>query len=221
VQDGVLDDYADLGLGLLDLFEATSKVVYLQRAVELANRAIERFGNPSGAWFLTATGEQTPLGRRFEVFDSVEPSGNSSMASLLERLAAITDRHDLQDSAGAALRGYSTTMRDRGLEMAGWLDADLVASGPTYDVVVCGDDRVPATEALFAAWSSLLAPWTTGVRSPCNGPSGDLERLAPATVGKRTKGRDPVAYVCTRAACKLPTSEPARLRADVLVGWIR
>jgi uncharacterized protein YyaL (SSP411 family) len=161
------------------------------------------------------------LDRRVEIFDSVEPAGNSAMVTLLGRLSVATGNRQDERLSATALRTYSNIMRERGLEMAGWLDAALTMGGPTYDTVVCGDPRSVGTQALTAAWRGLLAPWVTGVASRCDEASGELEKAMPTVTGKRVQGGTPTAYVCTRGTCKLPTSKPETVRTDVMVGWLR
>jgi uncharacterized protein YyaL (SSP411 family) len=217
----ILDDYADLGLGLFDLFEATGDTRHLERSVALAAEALRHFQDPSGAWFLTSSTEQQPLGRRTEIFDHVEPSAASAVLTLLGRLATAMDDGKLGASHRQALLLYSATIRERGLEMAGWLDAALVAAGPSYDVVVAGDHAQPQTEALDEVWRRSLAPWVIGVEIPASGAAADLMKLMPATSEKRSRGELAVAYVCTAGSCKLPASEPARLRIDAMAGWSR
>ena len=210
----VLDDFAFLASGLVDLFEATSKPSYLERAVTLAAEAMARFSNPSGAWFLTAGSDQEPLGRRLDVSDGVEPSGNAAMILLLQRLSALTGRSDLGEAAGRALQRYAGTIRARGLDMAGWLEGVLLDEGPFYELVVVGKGG-----PLAEVWNQLLPSWTTGVRVPSGGLAAELEKLMPTASGKRDRAGVPLAYVCVRGSCKEPTSDPAKLRAQLLKGW--
>ncbi len=212
----VLDDYAFLAAGLLDLFEASAKPVYLERATALATAAMSRFSDPSGAWFLTSGSEQEPLGRRIAVSDGVEPSGNASFISTLQRLASLTGRTEFRDAAQRALGRYAITIRQRGLEMAGWLDDALMAEKPFYELVVAGRDG-----PLKAAWNRLLPTWTVGVQVPPEGPDAALESAMPTAGGKHDRGGKPVAYVCVQGSCKAPTSDPLVLRSELLAGWAR
>jgi hypothetical protein len=210
----VLDDYAFLTGGLLELFEATSEPLYLERAASLATDAMTRFAAKAGAWFLTASDDQQPLGRRIETDDGVEPSGNAAMVAVLTRLAALTGNADFAGAVRRALARYADVARERGLDMAGWLDGALLDEGPFYEVVIAGDSK-----PLVAARDALLPTWATGATVPSDGPSAAIEKAMPTAAEKRARGRTPVAYVCVRGSCKSPTSDPAELRRELLFGW--
>ncbi len=212
----VLDDYAFLAAGLVELFQATGKSIYLERATSLATLALGRFETADGGWYLTSGSAQEPLGRRFEVYDGVEPSGNSSMITGLEALSALTGRDDLARAAEQALARYAETIRQRGLDMAGWLDGALLAQGPFYEVVIAG-----ANPSLTSAWNEVLPSWVVGVQVPWSGPSADLVSAMPPAAEKRGLNGGSLAYVCVHGACERPTAAPAALRKELLLGWGR
>jgi len=211
----VLDDYADFGAGLVDLFEATGKVVYLDRALGLSDAAMKRFADKAGGWYFTAGASQQPLGRRIQTYDGVEPSGAAAMILLDERLAALTARDDLRGAARKALRRYAGRMRRAGLDMAGWLDGALLAAGPFYELVIAGPSR-----PLAGAWGRLLPDWVVGVELPASGPTVELEKLMPPSAGKHAEHGAPRAYVCVHGSCKRPTTSAGTLRRQLLDGWV-
>jgi len=210
----VLDDYAFSSQGLVELFEATGKPVYLEHAITLVKQALDRFQSPGGGWFLTSGAEQEPLGRRIEVYDGVEPSGNASMLVTLERLAALTGRDDFTELVERAVRSYAAIIRERGIDMAGWADAALLARGPYYEVVIAG-----TAANLAGAWNGLLPAWAVGVQVGSAGPTLEQARLMPSLVEKHDRNGVPLAFVCVHGACKKPTTEVAQLRRELLVGW--
>ena len=212
----VLDDYAFLASGLVELFQATGKSIYLERATSLATLAVGRFGSADGGWYLTSGSAQEPLGRRFEVYDGVEPSGNSSLIATLEALSALTGRDDFSRAAERALARCAGTIRQRGLDLAGWLDDALLAQGPCYEVVIAG-----ANPSLTSAWNELLPSWAVGVEAPSSGAAADLVSAMPAAADKRGLHGAALAYVCVHGACQRPTAVPAELRKELLLGWGR
>ena len=219
--DGVLDDYAFLAVGLLDLFAATGERRWLQAAKELIATADARFVAPDGGWFLTREGAEAPLGRHQDPFDAVRPSGHAAMLEALQRAASLTGDEALRVRVGSALAASAGLARRAGLGMAGTLDAALMAAGPSYQVVVAGRASDRRTHALEAAARAICAPWATVVTVPQTGPDAELMDLLPPTAGKRGRDGGPLAYVCEGRTCKAPTGDPAALRAQVLEGWVR
>jgi len=219
--DGILEDYAFLAVGLLDLYQATGDEARLRRALELIDITRRDFADPAGGCWLTAAGAEAPLGRKTELFDSVTPSGNSAFLQALLRAAALTGREEYREEAARTLARYAGIMEKAGLEMAWWFDAALRLNGPFYDVVVAGDPADAATRALIATVTRLLPPHVALARVPAAGPSAGLAALLPATAGKTAPDGRSCAYVCEHGACLEPAAEPDALREQVLAGWAR
>ena len=83
-----LDDYAFLAQGLLDLYEASFEVKYLDAANELTEKMRELFEDQqAGAFYSTAEGDSSLVMRIKEDYDGAEPSGNSIAILNLLRLS--------------------------------------------------------------------------------------------------------------------------------------
>ena len=94
-----LEDHAYLLEALLTLYEATFEVRWFDAARETADAMIERFADPErGGFFTTSDDHEELIARRKDVDDHPIPSGNSSAAYGLLRLAALTGEHALRAS---------------------------------------------------------------------------------------------------------------------------
>ncbi|MEM7496799.1 MAG: DUF255 domain-containing protein [Pseudomonadota bacterium] len=86
--EGLLEDYAWLGLGYLALADASGPARggarWRDRAVALAEAAIDAFGEASGRFRMAEA--PGPLGPVYESQDGATPAGESAMAELLARL---------------------------------------------------------------------------------------------------------------------------------------
>ena len=93
----LVDDYAFLIWGLLELYEATFDAGYVRTALEL-NRDLLRYywDDEAGAFYFTAKDAEELLVRRKEAYDGAVPSGNSVAALNLLRLGRITGEADLE-----------------------------------------------------------------------------------------------------------------------------
>ena len=100
-----LEDHAFLLEALLSLYEATFEPRWFGEARALADTMIERFADDeNGGFFETSSDHEQLVARRKDLEDHPIPSGNSSAAYGLLRLAALTGEHEYEERArvGAA-----------------------------------------------------------------------------------------------------------------------
>jgi len=195
---GFLDDYAFVGLALLDLYETTFEPADFAWAVELAERSISLFEDAEGGGFFSTSGEDLVL-RLKDDYDGAEPSGNSGMALLLLRLARMTDRADFRSSAERTLQAFSSRLEDAGTGVPQMLAALAFALAKPREIVLAG----PAGDAVMRDMLSTIRrrflPSAVVMRAEQAG------REMPAVGGVAT------AYVCENFACKLPVTGVAAL----------
>ena len=102
LEDGALEDYAWLGLGLLALYDATGEALWRDRAGLLATTAADRFGDGKGRLKMAAA--DGPLGPVYDSADGATPAGESAMLELFARLSRRLPDPAFPTHAGA-LRG--------------------------------------------------------------------------------------------------------------------
>ena len=85
LEDGALEDYAWLGLGLLALYDATGDTLWRDRAATLATTAATRFDDGKGRLKMAAA--DGPIGPIYDSADGATPAGESAMLELLAHLA--------------------------------------------------------------------------------------------------------------------------------------
>jgi uncharacterized protein YyaL (SSP411 family) len=99
--DAYLEDHAFLLEALIALFEASCEERWFEAATELADEMIARFQDPEhGGFFSTSSDGEALIRRRKDLEDTPIPSGSSSAAAGLLRLADLTaessyERHAL------------------------------------------------------------------------------------------------------------------------------
>ncbi|HTZ64366.1 MAG TPA: thioredoxin domain-containing protein [Solirubrobacteraceae bacterium] len=104
--DGYLEDYALLLEALLALFEASCEERWFEEARSLAETLIARFADPdNGGFYSTAADAEALVVRRKELEDAPIPSGASSAAMGLLRLAELSgeERYERQALGAIAL----------------------------------------------------------------------------------------------------------------------
>ncbi len=201
-----LEDHAYLLEALLTLYEATFEMRYFDAARETADTMIERFADPErGGFFTTSNDHQQLIARRKDIDDHPIPSGNSSAALGLLRLAALTGERSYEQHAVSVFRLFARTAAGHPSAVAHLLralDFHLATVKEVALVAPAGGDGLDRLgDVVRSAFRPhlVLAGGAEGSRRP----ELMLERSA-------VDGRA-AAYVCENFACRAPVTTPAEL----------
>ena len=105
-----LEDHAYLLEALLDAYEATFDERWYLAAREIADTMIARFADDeNGGFFTTSDDHEELIARRKDLEDHPAPSGNSSAANGLLRLAALGGEADYERRAAGVIRLLAPT----------------------------------------------------------------------------------------------------------------
>lgn len=105
---GTLDDYAFFIWALLELYEATLDINYLEQARKLCDRMISGFQDQAGGGFyLTHTDAEPLIYRPKETYDGAIPSGNSVAGYVLVKLSRLTGMDEYHQQALGQLQFLS------------------------------------------------------------------------------------------------------------------
>lgn len=105
---GTLDDYAFFIWALLELYEATLDMNYLEQARTLCDAMISGFQDPSGGGlFLTHGDAEQLIYRPKETYDGAIPSGNSVAGYVLVKLSRLTGLDEYHQQALTQLQFLS------------------------------------------------------------------------------------------------------------------
>ena len=202
---GILDDHAFLCAGLLDLFEATGEVRWLDEAIALDAAIATRFADPAGGWFLTAADSETLLAREKPTSDGAEPSGLSVHALNLLRLAALTTDPGYRTRADAAMGSVKGRLTRSPMALTEMLLAvDWTLDRPTEIAIVAPRGQRPAALQLAAERGRRFLPNAVTVVVEEGAPLDAAARRIPWLAGKKARGGAVTAYVCEEGICELP-----------------
>ena len=206
-----LEDHAYLVEALLSLYEATFEERWFDAARETADQMIERFvDRERGGFFTTPDDGEQLIARRKDVDDHPIPSGNSSAAYGLLRLAALTGEHEYERHAVGVLRLFHRAGVRQPQALAHLLQALSFHLSPVKEVALVSPSRnggAAALSDLAAVVRSthrpnvVLAGGAEGTERP------ELMRERHAVDGRAA------AYVCENFACRAPVTEPEELAA--------
>jgi hypothetical protein len=205
---GVLEDYANLAEGLLALYEATFDERWFGAARSLADAILERFTDPDGGFFDTASDHERLVTRPKDVQDNATPSGGAVATIVLLRLAAFTGEGRYRDAAERALATVTAFTARYPTAFAMWLQAIDLSLAPVAEIAVVGDPLHPGTRALLEVASGTYAPNRVVALASTEG----ARTAIPLLEDRRMLHGRPTAYVCRGFACRLPVTDPDALR---------
>ena len=112
--DGFVDDYAFLIQGLLDLYEASFDIGWIEWAQTLQSTQDKLFYDNESAGYFSATGKDPSILLRLkEDYDGAEPSPNSVSVMNLLRMAQITANEKFLTQAKKTLTHFSQSITDQ------------------------------------------------------------------------------------------------------------
>ena len=207
----MLEDYANLADGLLALYEATFDERWFTTARSLADAILDRFTDPAGGFFDTATDHERLVTRPKDIQDNATPSGGAMATMVLLRLAALTGEGRYRVAAERALSTVTPYATRYPTAFAMWLQAIDFSLAPVAEVAIVGDPADGATKALLAVAGGGYAPNRVVALKPAEDAASAVPLLADRT---QLKGQ-PTAYVCRDFACRLPVTDADSLRFEL------
>ncbi len=152
----LLDAYAFLLAGVLDLYEATLEPKHLDFALLLAEAMLARFYDADhGGFWQNGAGASDLILRLKEDYDGAEPSGNSVAVFALLRLGKITGRKEFSDAAEKTLRLFGGRLQDFPQSLPFMLCALDFALQEPRRVAITGDPSHPGLRALLHSAHSV------------------------------------------------------------------
>ena len=194
----LLDDQVQAASAAIAAYQHTGTARWLDRARALADFTLLRYTDPEGGGFYdTMPGAGAGLLDQpaKPIQDSPTPSGNAVAASVLLRLAAITEEPRYAAEARRTLAAFAGGAADAGLFAAAYLQAVDFLLGGTCRIVVASattSDTDLVRESLTAYRPRKVVAHAAA--SPVRGVAG------------------PVALVCVGTACAAPATDALALR---------
>ena len=209
-----LDDYAFLGWGLFDLYEATLEVRWLSEATRLTSEMARLFWDQGGGGFFFS-GEQNErlIAKTKELYDGALPSGNSVAALNLVRLGQLTMDKMLQGYAEGLFQAFSGQISQAPSSSPQLLIALDFWLGPSQEIVIAGVPASADTRQMLRAVQQRFLPRAILALQPSDASSAEVEALIPFIKTQRPLQGKATAYVCTNYVCNLPTTDLDQLIA--------
>jgi hypothetical protein len=207
-----VDDYACYIYGLLELYEATFHLAYLERALQLSRDMLRWYWDEAdGGFYMNAHDSEQLLTRMKELYDGAMPSGNSLAAYVLQRLAHLTGDEELGRLAERQLQTFAGEVSRYPNGYSMYMQALLYAIGPSREIVISGDPQDPRTVEMIKAIRRRFLPQTVVSLYPPGEQEEAARRLMPVLAGKEPVNGQTAVYVCENFACLAPVTTLSEL----------
>jgi uncharacterized protein len=197
------EDYAMVIAGLLDLFESSYDVKWLDFAVALQQRHDQLFWDASlGRYSTGTTVPETVRGLLVES-DSEVPSANAVAAVNLLRLAALTGNEVWRGRPAMIFHSFGGRLRNDGARLTHLAAAYELSLISPRIVVVTGNIGKEATRTLLQSIQERPEPMRAVVFLPHAGPARQrVVKSLPFTGALAPDPEVPVAYTCANGECR-------------------
>lgn len=207
---GFLDDYAFFAQALLDLYEAQFDVRDLDLALRLTGKQRELFEDQANGAFYSTAGAPDLIMRMKEDYDGAEPSGNAIAMMNLLRLAQMTDRAGLRESAEKAMGAFASRIMVAPVATPQMLVAYDFSLSKPKQVILVGDPSSPDLDAMLKVLHERFMPHRIVMLVKDEESRKKLAGYLPVVENMTRHQGKATAYVCENYTCKLPTAEPAK-----------
>ena len=203
-----LDDYAFFIWGLIELYETTFDVHYLQTALDLNRDLISHFWDDKhdGFYFTPDDGEDLII-RQKQSYDGAIPSGNSVALLNLLRLGKLTANPELEEMASKMVHLFANRIKQSPTGYTQFLIALDFMIGPTYEVVIAGDSKAGDTKKMLQTLTKHFIPNKVVILRPQEIKSPMIDGLTGYTKNHTSINGRATAYVCANFNCKSSTTD--------------
>ncbi|MGE5416121.1 MAG: thioredoxin domain-containing protein [Acidobacteriota bacterium] len=205
-----VDDYAFMIWALIETYQATFNMNYLNTALDLNKRMIDLFWDDEhGGLFFYGKDAEEQVYRPKEIYDGAIPSGNSVAAYNFMRLARLGTQPDLEEKAHAIFRVAADEVRHAPRGYAAMMTAAMFGIFPSREIVLVGKEKSKDTQQMLKTVNVSYLPNTVTIlvtkideELDEDEPFGEYTSID----GKAT------AYVCENFACQAPVTDLAELQ---------
>ncbi|MBU2643403.1 thioredoxin domain-containing protein [bacterium] len=215
--NGYLEDYAFFISALLDLYESTQAISWLDKALELDRILEERFeDSPAGGFFMTSDDHEQLIAREKPNYDGAVPSGNSVALLNLLRMGELTGKAHFHERFRKAFILFLGTDGKNPVALSEMLlAADFFLGRPREIVIVTPEGQPETADPFLNTLRQVFIPNSVLVVVSEGEELDEAARRVSIVAGKTAQAGKATAYVCERGACRQPTTDPQHFMQQI------
>jgi len=204
-----LEDYEFMIWGLLDLYETTFDLKYLEKAIAFQTVVDDHFWDTKGGgYFMTADDSEKLIVRAKKLYGGAIPGGNAVAVQNLVRLSRITADQKYTTRTTELIQAFSGEIAKQPMVYPMVLCALDFQFGPSNEIVIAGKTGSEDVSAMQRALQKPFYPNKVILFRPDeeDGIYKSLLKIANYTETQVSEGVAK-AYVCKNHSCKQPTTD--------------
>ncbi|HEX2788395.1 MAG TPA: thioredoxin domain-containing protein [Ignavibacteria bacterium] len=194
-----LEDYAYLIDALINLYESSFDVSYLEFAIEINEITINKFYDKTNSGFFDTEINDDIILRTKEIYDGAEPSGNAIQIQNLLKLGVITGKNELTDMAVNSIKLFFDELQKYPFSYPCSISDLMFYLNSAKEIIITGGDD-KSKELLNQVYATYL-PFRIILKADKN-----IEKISSFINNKTFNFEESKVYVCKNYKCELPVS---------------
>ncbi len=209
---GTLEDYASVALALFEIYFTTFEEKYLEKAMELSNKMIEKFWGENG-FSLQQKNSDFVFIKIKDLFDSAVPSAVSSAILALLYAWKISGEKRFKEIAEEEIKFDLEKALSFPVNYAFFFYAVDFYLGPTYEIVFTANSK----EEAFPLIEELLSRYVPQkIILLIDKESKDkISKISPFVKEFEIKDESPKVFVCQEGMCKTPATDKIEMLKNI------
>ncbi|WP_373893438.1 thioredoxin domain-containing protein [Virgibacillus sp. CBA3643] len=200
-----IDDYAFLLWGYIELYDATFRADYLQKAKKLAEAMIDLFWDEkNGGFYFSGEDSEKLISRDKEIYDGAIPSGNSVAAVMLTRLGFLTGENTYLDKTDEMYYSFFDEISRIPSASPYFVQSLQLTENPTKEVIILGSAEDLERKRLVDQLQKAFLPNVTILVGE---KPERFSKIAPFAAEYKQLDNKTTIYVCENFACQQPTTD--------------
>ncbi|EPY2279003.1 thioredoxin domain-containing protein [Clostridium sporogenes] len=209
--EGFIDDYAFFLWALIELYEASFDIYYLEKSIEVADSMIDLFWHKEkGGFYLYGENSEKLIVRPKEIYDGAMPSGNAVASLALSLLYYITGEDKYKDLVDKQFKFFAANIKSGPMYHLFSVIAYMYNVSPVQEITLAYSEKDEAFYEFINELNNRYIPFSI---ITLNDKSNKIEKI-----NKNLKDKTPIkdkttVYICQDYACREPITDLEKFKS--------
>lgn len=201
---GYLSDYSFLVWGLIELYEATFKIKYIKKAINLTEDMIKLFwDDKEGGFYINGNDSENLVIKPKDAYDGAIPSGNSVAILNMLKLDKISGTKKFTEKAQKMFETFSNDINTNPQIHSYFLIAYMFYINSGKEIVLAGQKDNRGIKDMLNVINKSFIPFSIVVLNDKNKTEDFISFVKePKMIDNKA-----TAYICENFSCNLPTTD--------------